>query len=69
MVTMKADTAEEAEQRVGSVRGRHIKKRALKNKTLSVSFDEKDLQYSPSPFFFFFGLIFIGILLRLLLCC
>ncbi|XP_019169629.1 PREDICTED: ribosomal RNA-processing protein 17 [Ipomoea nil] len=44
MATMEQGKAEEAEQRVGSVRGRHIKKRALKNKSLSVSFDEKDLQ-------------------------
>nr|GMD02975.1 ribosomal RNA-processing protein 17 [Ipomoea batatas] len=44
MATMEQGTAEEAEKRVGSVRSRHIKKRALKNKSLSVSFDEKDLQ-------------------------
>ncbi|XP_031130218.1 ribosomal RNA-processing protein 17 [Ipomoea triloba] len=44
MATMEQGTAEEAEQRVGSVRSRHIKKRALKNKSLAVSFDEKDLQ-------------------------
>lgn len=32
---------------VPKVRGRYIKKRALKNKAVSVSFDEKDLKYVP----------------------
>lgn len=35
---------EEETLQVPKVRGRHIKKRALKNKALSVSFDEKDLK-------------------------
>lgn len=35
---------EAAEEGGAPVRGRHIKKRALRNKSLSVSFDEKDLK-------------------------
>lgn len=40
---MEEEIEEEALQ-VPKVRGRHIKKKALKNKALSVSFDEKDLK-------------------------
>lgn len=40
---MEEEAVDEGSQ--GHVRGRHIKKRSLKNKTLSVSFDEKDLTY------------------------
>ncbi|XP_015888029.3 ribosomal RNA-processing protein 17 [Ziziphus jujuba] len=40
-----ADEGEEEQPIVGQqARGRHIKKRALKNKALSVTFDEKDLR-------------------------
>ncbi|KAF3662284.1 Zinc ion binding, putative isoform 1 [Capsicum annuum] len=35
---------EEGGGQIRGIRGRHIKKRALKNKTLTVSFDEKDLK-------------------------
>ncbi|VFQ81672.1 unnamed protein product [Cuscuta campestris] len=38
------DEEDYAERQEGSVQGRHIKKRALKNKSLSISFDEKDLR-------------------------
>ncbi|KAJ0082203.1 hypothetical protein Patl1_10874 [Pistacia atlantica] len=40
---MEEEIEQEAPE-VPKVRGRHIKKRALKNKALSVSFDEKDLK-------------------------
>jgi ribosomal RNA-processing protein 17 len=35
----------EEEIEVARPRGRHIKKRALKNKAVAVTFDEKDLRY------------------------
>lgn len=42
-----ADGGEKEQPIVGQqARGRHINKRALKNKALSVTFDEKDLRYS-----------------------
>lgn len=43
-----APMAEEIEVEAGEVArplGRHIRKRALKNKALSVAFNEKDLRY------------------------
>lgn len=43
------------------IRGRHIKKRALKNKALTVSFDEKDLKYFP--FLSLYKLFLISVLL------
>lgn len=45
---------EAAEEGGAPVRGRHIKKRALRNKSLSVSFDEKDLKYVFLPPFFLY---------------
>ncbi|XVF40586.1 hypothetical protein PTKIN_Ptkin01aG0125800 [Pterospermum kingtungense] len=41
---MKEDYEEAAPLQMSKPRGRHIKKRALKNKALSVSFNEKDLR-------------------------
>ncbi|GKV45911.1 hypothetical protein SLEP1_g52937 [Rubroshorea leprosula] len=47
---MEEEFEEEAPPTVAKVRGRHIKKRALKNKALSVSFSEKDLKDFVSGF-------------------
>ncbi|XWS12725.1 hypothetical protein CRYUN_Cryun37aG0115000 [Craigia yunnanensis] len=41
---MEEDYEEEATLQLSKPRGRHIKKRALKNKALAVSFNEKDLR-------------------------
>ncbi|WRX27595.1 Nucleolar protein 12 - like 1 [Theobroma cacao] len=41
---MEEEYEEEAPQQLSKPRGRHIKKRALKNKALAVSFNEKDLR-------------------------
>lgn len=48
------DTAAAAEDGGAAVMNRHIKKRALRNKSLSVSFDEKDLKCVFSIHFIFF---------------
>ncbi|EOY28403.1 Uncharacterized protein TCM_029979 [Theobroma cacao] len=41
---MEEEYEEEAPRQLSKPRGRHIKKRALKNKALAVSFNEKDLR-------------------------
>lgn len=48
------DEAEEQAIPAPRSRGLHIKKRALKNKGLSISFDEKDLRYYlyKNPFYY-----------------
>ena len=40
-----ADEVEEQPIKALPSRDRHIKKRALRNKALSITFDEKDLRY------------------------
>lgn len=43
--TAMGNEIEEEAVQIARRRGRHIKKRALKNKALAVSFNEKDLKY------------------------
>lgn len=52
---MEEDEEVGGSQPVGS-RAVHVKKRALKNKALSVSFDEKDLKYCTCISVKFFAL-------------
>lgn len=42
------EVEEEAVPQPGPTKGRHLKKRALKNKSLAVTFNEKDLRYTAT---------------------